>query len=82
MKRSLGVVIKGEEGNGGESLRDGDEAGGDGRAKQRGESGGLLCREEDREGAIVPWELLRAVETESEGEAEATRLAIGEAGCP
>ena len=69
MKGSLSVIVEGEEGNRGESLGDGDEAGGNGRAKQRGESRSLLCREEDREGAIVPWELLRAVETESEGEA-------------
>lgn len=82
MKRSFGVVIKGEEGNRGESLGNREESGGDGSAEQRGESSGLLGREEGREGAIVPWELLRSIQSESEGEAEAARLAIGEASSP
>jgi hypothetical protein len=82
MKGSLSVIVEGEEGNRGESLGNRDEAGGNGSAEQRGESSGLLCREEGREGAIVPWELLRSVQAKSEGKAEAARLPIGEAGRP
>ena len=81
-ERRFGVIIQREEGDRGESLGDGEGARGDRSAKQLREEGGLIWGDESLEPSLVPWELLRSVEPQSEGEAEALSLSVGEAGCP
>lgn len=81
-ERRFGVVIKGEEGHLFESLRDSEGARGDRSAEELREESGLFWGDESLEPRLVPWELLRSVETESEGEAETPGFAIGEAGSP
>jgi hypothetical protein len=79
---SLGIVVQSKEGDRGERLRNGAEALGDFAPEQSGESRGLCRREANREPGLCPGEFLSAVKTESEGEAEAPRLAIREASRP
>jgi hypothetical protein len=79
---SLRIIVEIEKGHRGERLRDGADPLGDLAPEQSRESLCLLTRKANREPGLLPWELLRAIETESEGEAEAPRLAVGEASGP
>jgi len=79
---SFSVIVQLKEGDRGERFRDGADPLRDGSAEQSGESLCLLTREANREPGLMPWELLGAIKTESEGEAEAPSFAIGEASRP
>jgi hypothetical protein len=79
---SLRIVVQLKEGDRGESLGDSAHPLGDLAPEQSGESLGLLTREANREPLLCPRELLRSIEAKGEGEAETSRLAIGEACSP
>jgi hypothetical protein len=79
---SLCVVIQSKEGDRAESLRDGAEAAINGSAEQSREARGLCRRKASGEPSLCPREFLSAIKTESEREAEAPSLAIGEADGP
>jgi len=79
---SLCVVIQSKEGNGAERLGDSAEAAINRSTEQSGEASGLCRREASGEPCLMPWHLLGAIKAESEGEAKASSLAIGEADRP